>query len=55
MCAWIRERAAITGLQPRQVQAAIWTGVKKAEGRAGDTTAPFEELIKGLDMAKELR
>jgi hypothetical protein len=34
------------GMEPRQLQAAIWTAVKEAEQRnAGNTSLPFEKLL----------
>ncbi len=34
------------GVEPRQIQAAIWKAIKDAQGRAGDTGASFEQAIK---------
>ncbi len=39
------------GVEPRQIQAAIWKAIKDAQGRAGDTGASFEQAIKDK-MAK---
>ncbi len=39
------------GVEPRQIQAAIWKAIKDAQGRSGDTGASFEQAIKDK-MAK---
>ena len=49
---WIMQQAEKENMEPRQVQAALWTGIKLLEGRQGDTTKPFEALLSGLDTSQ---
>lgn len=41
----IRELATEAGVEPRQYQAAVWTGIKKEQGRKGQTASSFDALM----------
>ena len=41
----IREMAAEAGVEPRQYQAAVWTGIKKEQGNKGQTASSFDALM----------
>jgi hypothetical protein len=42
----ISQAAKAKGLEPAEMQAAIWTGIKKLEGDPRLTAAPFEDVVK---------
>lgn len=44
----IRQHAQTLGIEPRQLQAALWVAAKKNWGRPGDTAAPFEDVLKEM-------
>jgi hypothetical protein len=42
----IRDLAYEKGVEPRQYQAAVWTGIKKEQGSRGQTADPFDVLME---------
>lgn len=50
----IKKHAKALGVEPRQLQAALWTSAKKLWGRPGDTAAPFEEVLEEMVAQRPL-
>jgi hypothetical protein len=50
----ITKHAQDMGVEPRQLQAALWVAAKKNWGRAGDTAAPFEEVLQDMIAQRKL-
>ena len=44
----IRKLAAESGVEARQYQAAVWTGIKLMEGDPRDTVDPFERIVRAI-------